>query len=1484
MDDVFGKTSSGARLLYVDELTIGTVTLTQQYSTVPYQLKLPTAQGAANSFLTNNGSGLLTWRDEASLPYVDSVGITVPAFLQVSNSPITPSSISPTITISYSNTPLPTANGGTGSTDASTGTGGVVLRDSPFFQQHLHTPKIIGSGRGEGDLDLTSARNLYMYCDGIGTFLSDNYAFIGSNEYLDIRGGIDPLDPNDIFMSSTRSIFISCTTSLVLGGNSYPQSFGTNGQVLTTNGAGIISWQTPPGAGGGGGVSSVGMSVPSGGFLQVNGSTSFTVTTIGFFAITLGTLPIANGGTGSTTATGTGAVVLQDDPTIDQAILTSPEIATPIFTTAVQIPQNVTITDGNFEVDHTAGGETNFILDDTGKFTLTSSSPIIPGPTPPTLETVKFNMLGASTFSVLSTGIGLINLTSTGIGVITLASTGLVGGILLKSTGSGNIDIETLGVDIGTGASVNLKAKGVGANVTLTSTGTGAIMFTSQFLPALGFPSTMVMNNETGAITLTTTRPALGNISLASASAIAIQAVGTISIGPAVAIELESATSIRLSGPLLAPSTSIAISGITTTLSGVTLSLSSATTTITSASTNLQGANTTITSASTNLQGAVTTITSAATNLQGAVTTITSAATNLQGAVTTITSATTNLTGAVTTITSGSVNITGAATTITSAATALTGAVTTITSALLKITGPFLTYDCPGTANIMVSSLGLLNTSFLGVGGTFNVNPGSAGIIKLETSGLGLINIGATAGAIEIGVLGGTVKIIAGAGSVELTSGGVAGIDTTKVTSDTGNVMISSNVGAVRIVASQGGLSLGTGTSSVADRLCRLAVTTSNGAGFFEEGDVSFQTVGRSGIGGPFSGSCNFTVDTTTGFTGRIAHWSKGNFEIASNLNGVSRTNKTVNLNTSFLTNSYSFNFPTGAGNTGQVFTSGGIGNVISWTSTTGFDDIVRQRNPDFYDSINLYDYGAPGAGHFVSIYPSQVMTGPFALTLPLSAGTAGQVLKTEGPSGILYWEDNTYTGVLPTNNGGTGSSDPSTGTGGVVLRTNPEFTTQLRTPSIVGSGINGNLGITSTRNLYLAGTSTTTGASSIVSLLSGGYINISAGDFLGNNDLYLTASRSIFLTAVDIRVGAVLYPTNVGTLGQVLTMTNVGLGTERAAWVTPNVSIISGTLGIANGGTGLSTIGANGTVLRSNGTTASWAAPATSGTVTSVTVESGNSFLTVTNPTVTSTGTITISLNGPLTTNYGGTGSTAASTGTGGVVLRINPEFTTQLRTPKVEGSGTSGDLALTSTRNITLTGGLGNAVFFDTSLYIRNSIVGDGSGGDLTISSARNTNLTCGTGTAEGFYLNTRRIDAAQGAVYKGLNPATYAVGVETTYKGPTLVSVSSNFASKLSYSTTTGNWTNTSASETLLITASYSLQSRPVLATTGVVYYFIRLNGILDMAQNLVSLEDNSSGTATLFLGPGNFFSFYVRVIGGGDCNFDSGSNVSVLWRYA
>ena len=113
-----------------------------------------------------------------------------------------------------------------------------------------------------------------------------------------------------VFTSVSKRVFCTAPVPALL-----PDQTGNSTKVLSTDGSNP-SWITPNA----GTVTSVGMSVPS--FLSVTPS---SITSNGTFTVTLsGTaLPVINGGTGVTTSTGSGSVVLSASPTFTGTVNTA---------------------------------------------------------------------------------------------------------------------------------------------------------------------------------------------------------------------------------------------------------------------------------------------------------------------------------------------------------------------------------------------------------------------------------------------------------------------------------------------------------------------------------------------------------------------------------------------------------------------------------------------------------------------------------------------------------------------------------------------------------------------------------------------------------------------------------------------------------------------------------------------------------------------------------------------------------------------------------------------------------------------------------------------------------------------------------------------------------------------------------------------------------------------------------------------------------
>lgn len=107
---------SGGAGFVLNGSTSGAFTQKAAATTTGYTAIWPNAQGAASTFLQNDGSGNLSWVAGSS-GTVTSVALTVPAFLSVAGSPITTNG---TLAVSFSGSAIPIANGGTNATTATT--------------------------------------------------------------------------------------------------------------------------------------------------------------------------------------------------------------------------------------------------------------------------------------------------------------------------------------------------------------------------------------------------------------------------------------------------------------------------------------------------------------------------------------------------------------------------------------------------------------------------------------------------------------------------------------------------------------------------------------------------------------------------------------------------------------------------------------------------------------------------------------------------------------------------------------------------------------------------------------------------------------------------------------------------------------------------------------------------------------------------------------------------------------------------------------------------------------------------------------------------------------------------------------------------------------------------------------------------------------------------------------------------------------------
>ena len=315
----------------------GTLTIT---NTAPDQT-VAIASGTGISVTGTYPNFTVTNTSPSSGGTVTSVALTAPSIFTVTGSPITSSG---TLALTYSGTALPILNGGTGQTTANSAFNALAPSQTSNSGKYLTTNGTdtswasLGNAYTRTSFTATAAQTTFavsytvglieVFVNGVLLNGADYTATNGTSIVLAVACNagniVEALAFSSFSVASTVSSFSGGTTGLTpstgttgnvtLGGTLAVANGGTG--VTTSTGSGNLVLSTSPTL-----VTPI-LGTPTSATLT--NATGLPLTT----GVT-GTLAVANGGTGVTTSTGSGAVVLGTSPTITTATLSSPTINTP---------------------------------------------------------------------------------------------------------------------------------------------------------------------------------------------------------------------------------------------------------------------------------------------------------------------------------------------------------------------------------------------------------------------------------------------------------------------------------------------------------------------------------------------------------------------------------------------------------------------------------------------------------------------------------------------------------------------------------------------------------------------------------------------------------------------------------------------------------------------------------------------------------------------------------------------------------------------------------------------------------------------------------------------------------------------------------------------------------------------------------------------------------------------------------------------------
>ena len=274
------------------------------------------------------------------------------------------------------------------------------------------------------------------------------------SSHLSLRSASATVGRNEI------TLFSGSTASQTLTAPSNPID-GSNWTVINKSSVAVTLSFTPSmiALGSSSGVTT--FSVPVNGsysFVNYNGSQWYMVASNSATQL-IGTLPVANGGTGVTTSTGSGSVVLINGPTINSPTIASPTIASPTITNSGgSYPGQAT-----FNVGGAGGGGSVLVSAPTVQSTNTILNLPVVTTTPDTLLSATATAtLTNKTISGASNTLSNVSLTTAVTGTLPVANGGTG---VTTSTGSGNNVLSTSPVITGPYESVGISATALSGSV-----------------------------------------------------------------------------------------------------------------------------------------------------------------------------------------------------------------------------------------------------------------------------------------------------------------------------------------------------------------------------------------------------------------------------------------------------------------------------------------------------------------------------------------------------------------------------------------------------------------------------------------------------------------------------------------------------------------------------------------------------------------------------------------------------------------------------------------------------------------------------------------------------------------------------------------------------------------------------------------------------------------------------------------------------------